>query len=31
VLIDRGGLVRLYHPGQMTYEELAAKVAAAVR
>lgn len=24
VLIDEGGVVRLYHPGKMTYEELAA-------
>jgi len=22
VLIDRAGIVRLYHPGRMTYEEL---------
>lgn len=22
VLVDRGGIVRMYHPGQMTYEEL---------
>ncbi len=28
VLIDRGGIVRLYHPGRMAYEELAPKVAA---
>jgi thiol-disulfide isomerase/thioredoxin len=28
VLVDREGIVRLYHPGKMTYEELAAKVAA---
>ena len=28
VLIDRAGMVRLYHPGKMTYEELAAKVRA---
>jgi thiol-disulfide isomerase/thioredoxin len=27
VLIDRAGIVRLYHPGAMTYEELRAKVA----
>lgn len=26
VLIDRQGLVRLYHPGAMSYEELAARV-----
>ncbi|MGA3025802.1 MAG: glycosyltransferase [Bryobacteraceae bacterium] len=26
VLIDRGGIVRLYHPGSMTYDELAAAV-----
>jgi thiol-disulfide isomerase/thioredoxin len=31
VLIDRGGLVRLYHPGEMSYEELAKKVEAVVR
>jgi len=29
-LIDRAGIVRLYHPGRMTYEELAPKVAAIV-
>ncbi len=28
VLIDRRGIVRLYHPGRMSYEELAPKVAA---
>ncbi len=28
VLIDRRGRVRLYHPGNLTYEELAAKVEA---
>jgi thiol-disulfide isomerase/thioredoxin len=28
VLIDREGIVRLYHPGEMPYEELAAKAAA---
>ena len=27
VLVDREGIVRLYHPGQMPYEELAPKVA----
>lgn len=27
VLLDRAGIVRLYHPGAMTYEALAAKVA----
>jgi hypothetical protein len=27
-LIDRQGIVRLYHPGRMSYEELAQKVAA---
>ena len=27
VLIDRNGVVRLYHPGNMSYPELAAKVA----
>jgi thiol-disulfide isomerase/thioredoxin len=26
VLVDREGLVRLYHPGRMTYEELAPRV-----
>jgi len=26
VLVDRAGIVRLYHPGQMFYEELAPKV-----
>jgi len=31
VLIDRGGIVRLYHPGHLTYEELAPKVAALLR
>jgi hypothetical protein len=30
-LIDRGGVVRLYHPGRMSYEELAPKVAAIVK
>ena len=30
VLIDRQGIVRLYHPGQMSYEDLAPKVAAIV-
>jgi len=30
-LIDRAGIVRLYHPGRMTYEELAPKVAALVK
>jgi len=29
-LIDRAGVVRLYHPGRMSYEELAPKVAALV-
>jgi thiol-disulfide isomerase/thioredoxin len=28
VLVDRRGVVRLYHPGQMTYEELEPKVRA---
>ncbi len=27
VLVDRRGIVRLYHPGQMSYEELAPRVA----
>lgn len=31
VLVDAGGIVRLYHPGHMSYEELAPKVAALVR
>jgi len=31
VLIDRAGLVRLYHPGNLSYEELAAKVRALER
>ncbi len=30
-LIDRLGIVRLYHPGRMTYEELAPKVVALLR
>jgi len=30
VLIDRQGLVRLYHPNQMSYGELAAQVASAL-
>ena len=30
-LIDRSGIVRLYHPGRMSYEELAPKVAALVK
>ncbi len=30
-LIDRAGVVRLYHPGRMSYEELAPKVAALVK
>jgi len=30
VLIDRDGVVRLYHPGKMNYEELAAKIAALI-
>ncbi|MBN8731991.1 MAG: redoxin domain-containing protein [Acidobacteria bacterium] len=30
-LIDRAGIVRLYHPGRMTYEDLAPKVAALVK
>ena len=28
MLVDRNGIVRMYHPGGMTYEELSAKVAA---
>ena len=31
VLIDRAGVVRLYHPGSMTYKELAAQIQAVVR
>ena len=31
VLIARGGLVRLYHPGQMSYEELAPIIEAALK
>lgn len=31
VLIDRQGMVRLYRPGKMTYEELAPRVAALLR
>jgi hypothetical protein len=27
VLIDRSGIVRLYRPGRMTYEELAPRIA----
>ncbi|MCC7234157.1 MAG: redoxin domain-containing protein [Bryobacterales bacterium] len=30
-MIDRAGVVRLYHPGRMSYEELAPKVAALVK
>jgi thiol-disulfide isomerase/thioredoxin len=30
VLVDRQGIVRLYHPGQMRYEELAPAVASAL-
>ncbi|MEP7364965.1 MAG: TlpA family protein disulfide reductase [Acidobacteriota bacterium] len=30
-LVDRAGIVRLYNPGQMSYEELAPKVAALVK
>lgn len=30
VLVDREGVVRLYHPGKMGYEELAAEVAAVI-
>jgi hypothetical protein len=30
-LIDRLGIVRLYNPGRMTYEELAPKVASLVQ
>jgi thioredoxin-related protein len=31
VLADRAGIVRLYHPGKMTYEELAGRVAEVCR
>jgi thiol-disulfide isomerase/thioredoxin len=31
VLIDSAGVVRMYHPGHMSYEELAPKVAAVVK
>jgi thiol-disulfide isomerase/thioredoxin len=31
VLVDSAGVVRLYHPGQMAYEELAPRVAAVLR
>lgn len=31
VLVDRAGVVRLYHPGNLPYEELAPKVAALVK
>lgn len=31
VLLDRRGLVRLYHPGRMTYEELAPRIADLLR
>jgi thiol-disulfide isomerase/thioredoxin len=31
VLMDRRGIIRLYHPGRMTYEELAPKIAEAAR
>ena len=30
VLVDRAGIVRLYHPGAMSYEELRARVASLV-
>ena len=30
VLVDRQGIVRLYHPGKMPYEELAAQVMALI-
>ena len=26
VLVDRAGMVRLYHPGEMRYDELAAEI-----
>jgi len=26
VLVDRAGIVRMYHPGQMSYEDLRARV-----
>lgn len=31
VLVDRRGMVRMYHPGAMTYEELAPRIAEALR
>jgi thiol-disulfide isomerase/thioredoxin len=31
VLVDRQGVVRFYHPGQMSYQELAPRVAALLR
>ncbi len=30
VLVDAGGIVRLYHPGRMTYEELEPRIRALV-
>lgn len=30
VLIDKGGIVRLYHPGRMTYEELQPRIRALI-
>ena len=31
VFIDRAGIVRLYHPGAMTYDELAGVIRKAIR
>jgi thioredoxin-related protein len=31
VLVDRAGIVRLYHPGAMPYSQLASKLAEVVR
>jgi len=31
VLVDRAGIVRLYHPGEMTYEELRPRIESIVR
>jgi hypothetical protein len=31
VLVDRRGIVRMYHPGKMTYEDLSRRVAEVAR
>ncbi len=31
VLLDKSGVVRMYHPGRMTYEELAAEIDKVIR